>query len=133
MEKKTSILLVDDDLDFLRPIVSWLKSIGYTVAIAVNETDCLQRIKGSSSPDIIFLDIDVPDIGGLVVLEKIRAFNKAVPVIIMIKESRDENRYVRARDLGISGFFSKDSTFDEFVKMLEKILQLYKLYRPYVA
>lgn len=131
MEKKVNILLVDDELEFLRPVVTWLKSIGYTVLIATNGQEAIQRVQSTSVPDIIFLDIDLPGVSGLEVLEKIREFNRQLPVILMIKESKDENRYVRARELGISGFFAKDSTFDEFVKMLEKTLQVHKLYRPY--
>ncbi|MFH1691327.1 MAG: response regulator [Candidatus Omnitrophota bacterium] len=131
MEKKANVLLVDDELDFLRTIVTWLKSIGYTVSIALSGEDALQRLKGSNLPDIIFLDIDMPEMSGLETLGKIREFNKELPILMMIKDSKEEKRFVAARNLGISGFFAKNETFDEFVKILEKTLQVHRQYRPY--
>lgn len=131
MEKKASVLLVDDELEFLRPIVTWLKSIGYMVSIALNGKDAIQLIKGSSPPDILFLDMDMPEMSGPEVLEKIREFNKELPILLMVENSNDEKRFVRARDFGISGFFAKKETFDEFVKILEKTLQVHRQYRPY--
>lgn len=131
MEKKASVLLVDDELEFLRTVVPWLKSIGYTVSIALNGEDALLRVKSSSPPDILFLDIDMPGMSGLEVLEKVREFNKELPILIMIEESKDEKRFVSARNFGISGFLAKNETFDEFVKILEKTLQVHKQYRPY--
>ncbi len=133
MEKKANVLLVDDELDFLRPIVAWLKSIGYTVSLALNGKDAVQLVKGSNQYSILFLDMDMPDMSGLEVLEKIREFNREMPILLMVQNSKDEKRFVRARDFGISGFFEKSATFDEFVKMLEKTLQVHKQYRPYSA
>lgn len=133
MEKKASILLVDDEVDFLRSIVKWLKSIGYTVSIALNGKDAIQLIKGANAVNILFLDMDMPEMSGLEVLEKIREFNKELPILLMVDNSSDEKRFVRARDFGISGFFDKSETFDEFVEVLEKTLQLHRQYRPYSA
>lgn len=132
-EKKVSILLVDDEIDFMRPIVAWLKSIGYVVSIALNGKDAIHLIKGGNVPAILFLDMDMPEMGGLEVLKEIRAFNKELPILLMVENSKDEQRFVRARDFGISGFFDKSETFDKFVEVLEKTIQLHRQYRPYSA
>ena len=82
MDKKIGVLLVDDEADFSDPLAYFFESNGYSVSKASSGKEALRAIK-QGPPDIIFLDIILPDIDGIALLKKIREFNNTVPIIIM--------------------------------------------------
>ena len=121
MNKEIRILLVDDESDFTESMSFWFKSKGYSVTSVSNGKDALKTIK-ENPPDIVFLDIIMPNIDGLAVLKMIREFNKTLPVIMMsayLQGSEGE----REEDLrGSSGVFYKDEGFSKALALLESAL-----------
>ena len=81
-QKSSSILLVDDEPDIVLMLQDFLKEEGYQIDIATTGADALERVK-SFNHDAVLLDIRLPDIDGLLVLEGIRACAPGLPIIIL--------------------------------------------------
>jgi DNA-binding response OmpR family regulator len=125
MDKRISVLLVDDQTDFTEPIAFWLKSRGYQVATAQNGKEALEQVKGGH-PDIVFLDINMPGMDGIETLKNIRASDKELPVIMVTAAYGSEEKMAKAKELGIAGFFAKNYTFDQLVQMIQVTLRTHK-------
>lgn len=125
MDKPINILLADDEESFTEPIAFWLKSRGYVVSIVRNGKEAIQKVK-EDPPDILFLDINMPVMNGLQTLENIRHFNQDLPVVMVTSAYSDENNVTHAKELGISGFFAKNRSFDEMVQMIRMTLVTHK-------
>lgn len=126
---RIKVLLVDDENDFVEPIAFWLKSRGYTVSTSRNGRDAIAQVK-SDAPDVVFMDINMPVMDGLQALEEIRIFNKDLPVIMVTAAFSSEPKITRAKELGISGFFAKNYTFDQLVQMIQVTLRTHKGLQP---
>jgi CheY-like chemotaxis protein len=124
MEEKIKVLLVEDEDDFRDLMSFWLKSKGYEVLEAKNGEKGVELVK-EKSPDIVFLDLNMPVMDGSAALKKIREFNKDVPVII-ISAYVDDRRAKEAIESGISGVFYKGKDFQEGLTLLETALRTHK-------
>jgi CheY-like chemotaxis protein len=120
-DKKISVLLVDDEVDFTQSMAFWLQSKGYSVTVANDGQNALKIVK-ESSPDIVFLDLLMPVMDGIETLKKIREFNKEIPVII-ISAYVDDIKTKETITYGISGIFYKGSDFNKGLTLLETALR----------
>jgi DNA-binding response OmpR family regulator len=125
MDKQITVLLVDDETDFTEPIAFWLKSRGYAVMTAINGKDAVDKVK-KEPPDIVFMDINMPILDGLEALKEIREFNQQIPIIMVTAAYGSEEKITRAKELGVSGFFAKNYTFDQLVQMIQMTLRAHK-------
>ena len=82
MERKTEVMVVDDEVDFRKLMKIWLESKGYSVIEAADGPAAISLVK-ERAPDIMFLDLNMPGMGGIEALSHIRKFNNNVPVIII--------------------------------------------------
>ncbi|MEK7849765.1 MAG: response regulator [Candidatus Omnitrophota bacterium] len=128
-DKPISILLVDDETDFSEPIAFWLKSRGYDVKTLQNGKEALNLVR-EDPPDIMFMDINMPVMDGLEALKQIRSFNKDLPIIMVTAAFSSEEKIVKAKELGISGFFAKNYTFDQLIQMIQMTLRTHKKLQP---
>lgn len=99
------ILVVDDDRDICAFLVDRLKGEGFQVEFAINGQEALQAIF-STSFDGILLDIGLPDMSGLAVLEHIRQEHPKLPVI-MITATEAEDRAKSAMERGANAYLLK--------------------------
>jgi CheY-like chemotaxis protein len=125
MAKDIKVLLVDDEVDFTDTMSFWLESKGYSVLVNNDGESAVKTVKGSS-PDIIFLDLNMPNMNGEETLKKIRAFDKELPVIIISAYIDDQKEMAEIRKLGISGVFYKGKDFKEGLELLEVALRSHK-------
>jgi len=126
MAEPIRVLLVDDEPDFHETISFWLKSKGHQVVTAMSGAQALQRVR-SQAADIVFLDVMMPKMDGIETLRQIRAFNKAIPVILVTASHlTDENQYAGARALGISGLFPKGSGLPVLSQVMEVAIRRLK-------
>jgi DNA-binding response OmpR family regulator len=77
----TIILVVDDDVEIQRLLKSFLDKEGYDVKCARTGDEALEQLE--NRPGLVLLDIMMPDMHGLQVLNRIREMSPATPVIIM--------------------------------------------------
>lgn len=127
MIKQLKILLCDDQPDFLEPISFVLKAKGYDVIVANNGEEALEKIE-SENPHIVFLDHKMPHLSGLETLQRIREFDKELPVV-MLTGHPDQESLSEARQLGISGFFPKRGDLEQLGNIIETILRTHKKLR----
>ncbi|MGE5280560.1 MAG: response regulator [Deltaproteobacteria bacterium] len=126
---KVRVLLVDDETDFTEPIAFWLKSRGYDVDTAVNGEEAIQRVRGGR-PDIVFLDINMPVMDGLECLRQLREFDRELPVVMVTAAFGSPDKITRAKELGVSGFFAKNYTFDQLIQMIQVTLRTHRGLKP---
>ncbi len=113
--RMTRILIVDDDRQLLRALQITLQARGYEVATAASGAEAL-RAASSHPPDVVLLDLGLPDLDGLTVVEALRGWTRA-PVVVL--SARDEERAkVRALDLGADDYVTKPFGMDELLARL---------------
>lgn len=107
------ILAVDDEPEILNLFNTFLDFKGYKVRTTTNANDCLKEIM-ADPPELILLDVNMPGIDGLQLLEMIKTdpASKDTPVI-MISARRDEDTIRRAVALGCDNFIVKPFKLQE--------------------
>ena len=108
--KMRSVLIVDDEIGARESLKMILKN-DYEVSLARNAEEAFSKIK-EHSPDVILLDILLPDLDGLKVLERIKQ-NDPDMVVIMITGTETVNTAVEAMKLGAYDYVTKPFDIDE--------------------
>jgi len=87
------ILVVDDNRDAVAVIRLPLESRGFEVDVAFSGKEALKRLEEGSLPDVVLLDIMMPSMSGLEVLEHVRSCARMaeVPVIFVTAKTKDED------------------------------------------
>jgi len=98
------ILLVDDELSIQRTLAPLLRSRGYDVEVAGTGADAL-RLATEHPPDLIVLDLGLPDLEGSEVCRRIRA-TETMPIIILSARGNEADK-VAALDLGADDYVTK--------------------------
>ena len=87
---KIDLLIVDDETDFRESACRYLKRLGFQVDEAEDGEEAL-NITVNRKFDVVILDIHMPGISGIETTQKIRAFNKDIPIIALTAVTIDEN------------------------------------------
>lgn len=105
--KGMHILAVDDDPGSLLLVEQTLQQEGYRVATASNGVEALERI-GAQVPDLVLLDLVMPELDGFAVCERIRSSPRTAYVpVVAITSMEDAESINRVFALGASGFVTK--------------------------
>jgi two-component system response regulator AtoC len=118
---KAKILVVDDEKLLRWSLEQNLSKEGYSVLTAEKGLDGLTLFK-EESPDLILLDIHLPDISGITVLEGIKEINKDA-VVIMITAFGDVQTAVKTIKIGAYDFVEKPFNMDKLKILIEKALE----------
>ncbi|CAN5697881.1 response regulator [soil metagenome] len=111
----TRVLVVDDEPQILRALATNLKARGYEVDLAPTGEDAL-RLAAEHHPDVVVLDLGLPGIDGIEVVQGLRGWT-AVPIIILsVRESEADK--VAALDAGADDFVTKPFGMDELLARL---------------
>jgi two-component system KDP operon response regulator KdpE len=114
------VLVVDDEPPIRKLLRMGLSVHGYQVIEATNGKNALGLLE--KSPDIIILDLGLPDIQGHDLLRMIRGRNEAVPVIVLSSRG-DEAGKVQALDLGADDYVTKPFGMDELLARMRAALR----------
>lgn len=119
--KKTSIFIVDDHplvIDGLKNMLASSETV-HVIGSAMNGHDALTMLS-VCSPDIVFLDINLPDISGIDVCKKIAELYPSVKCIAL--STFNENSYIsRMIEQGAKGYLLKNSGREEILEAIEKV------------
>lgn len=115
------VLLIDDHTLFRSGLAELLARRGIEVCDAVGDGNEASRLAVELEPDVILLDLRMPDVSGLDVLRRLRADKVPAPVVVLTT-SRDERDLVEALRGGASGYLLKDMEPDELVSSLHDIM-----------
>jgi two-component system KDP operon response regulator KdpE len=114
------VLVVDDEPPIRKLLRMGLNAHGYQVMEATNGKNALELL--GKSPDIIILDLGLPDIQGHDLLRMIRGRNEAVPVVVLSSRG-DEAGKVQALDLGADDYVTKPFGMNELVARMRAALR----------
>lgn len=112
---KYQILVVEDDAPVRNLIVTTLKSNEYRYITATTGEGAIMEC-ASHNPDIILLDLGLPDIDGVEVIERIRSWSN-VPIIVLSARSEDTDK-IDALDAGADDYLTKPFSVDELLARL---------------
>lgn len=117
--KARKVLAVDDEEEILRLYNTFLKFNGYDIHTVENAEACIDYLM-QEQVDIILLDVNMPGIDGLRLLEMIRAQPKCKETpIIMISARGDESTVKKAAQIGCDNFIVKPFSLNELVQRIE--------------
>lgn len=115
-----SVLVVDDDVLVRGLVARLLSGIGYEVAEAEDAIAAAQYL-GANTPDLVILDVGLPGIDGLELLERIRRTSD-VPVIVLSGRGQEDDR-VRGLRQGADDYVVKPFLHGELVARVESVLR----------
>jgi DNA-binding response OmpR family regulator len=122
--KRNRILLVEDDKFLRRACEKGLRQQGFDVLTAVDGEQALQMIQ-SDPPELILLDILMPKVTGIEVLQVLRSGEKtrAIPVLILTNSSKETDAR-EIEGLGVSGYYVKANlSLEELGSRVRQLLE----------
>jgi two-component system, OmpR family, KDP operon response regulator KdpE len=120
MARGATILIVDDEPPIRRFLRTSLAAQDYAVVEAANGADAL-RAMASEEPDLVILDLGLPDMNGSEVIRAIRG-TSPVPIIVLSVRN-DERGKVEALDLGADDYVTKPFGMEELVARIRTALR----------
>jgi len=118
--RRRKILVVDDEERMVRFIRLNLEHDGFTVLEAFNGKQALQHLR-DATPDLILLDVMMPDLDGFEVLEMIREMS-SVPVIMLTARGEEDDR-VHGLELGADDYVTKPFSQRELLSRVRAVLR----------
>lgn len=128
--KKGKILIIDDDLSQLELLEIFLTDKGYTVECAPSASEGL-NIKEVFKPDVLILDVHLPDGDGLELLQELREKDKGIKSII-ITAYHDMETTVKAMKIGACEYITKPIDVDELEKAVRRTFELVRSKEPVI-
>jgi DNA-binding response OmpR family regulator len=118
--KKTVVLVVDDDIRMLRMMKRMLELENFQT-ITANSGEAALKVFEKENPDLVLLDIMMPDMNGYTVCQHIREFSE-VP-IIMVTAMGDDKQKVEGLDAGADDYVTKPFSASELAARVRAILR----------
>src|SRR5438552_4653118 len=120
MNRVARILLVDDEVSIQRAVTPLLRSRGYEVDVAGTGADALKSAS-ERPPDLIVLDLGLPDVEGTEVCRRIRE-DSAVPIVVLSARGSEADK-VAALDLGADDYVTKPFGPEELLARIRVALR----------
>jgi two-component system, OmpR family, KDP operon response regulator KdpE len=114
------ILVIDDEAQIRRFLDIGLRAEGYEVMLAANAADGL-ALAATQSPDLVILDIGLPDREGHDVLAELRQWSQAPVLMLSVRDAESEK--VRALDHGANDYVTKPFGIQELMARLRALLR----------
>jgi two-component system KDP operon response regulator KdpE len=116
----TRVLVVDDEPQILRALRINLRVRNYEVDTAATGTEALE-IAGRHPPDLVILDLGLPDLSGLEVIEGLRGWTSA-PIVVLSGRADSADK-VEALDVGADDYVTKPFSMDELLARMRAALR----------
>jgi two-component system KDP operon response regulator KdpE len=118
------ILVVDDESAIRRALRPPLMELGFQVAEATRGEEALQLLRASTF-DAVLLDVNMPGIGGVETLRRIRAFAPRLPILLLTVRDKEEEK-VEALDLGADDYVTKPFSTRELIARVRAAIRRVK-------
>jgi DNA-binding response OmpR family regulator len=115
------VLVVDDEGDFRASVRTCLEREGYAVQEAVDGAEALKRLEAETY-DLALVDLSLPRLPGLRLLEVLRAAGRPAPPTIIVTAFGDWGSYARALELGALTFLSKPLSMADLLREVARAL-----------
>ena len=116
-----TILICEDEELICWALEQHLSSLGYEVVSSDDGLSCVDRLAGRM-PDLIILDLVMPNGGGLSVLEHLRAAPKRPPTLLLTAHAPTHGDVVAAKALGIDAYLTKPFSLEELAVVVRRLL-----------
>jgi CheY-like chemotaxis protein len=116
LRARRSVLVVDDELDLLDPLVSYLAARGFDVAQASDGIDAVAYLY-ARRPDVVLVDLMMPRMNGLELIEQIRSDSR-LATLVVVAMSGKAPMLLRARTAGANDTLCKPIDPDVLVRTL---------------
>lgn len=120
MEIRDKILVVEDDSNIAGFVAAALETNGYNSLVASNGTEAISMIT-SHCPDLVILDLTLPDIDGMEILSRLRRWS-SMPVIVVSARGRERDK-VYALDQGADDYITKPFGSGELLARIRTALR----------
>lgn len=120
MDKDPLILIVDDEPQILRALKTILGSSHFRVISATNGEEAL-ALAATQQPDVIILDLSLPDMDGISVCEQIREWSRTPIIVLSVRDS--EHDKVAALDKGADDYLTKPFNIQELMARIRVALR----------
>ena len=124
---KPLILVVEDDSPVRNLMVTTLKTHDYRFLTAPKGEDAIM-LASSHNPDVIFLDLGLPDMDGVEVIRRIRRWSN-LPIIVISARSEDTDK-IEALDAGADDYLTKPFSVEELLARLRVTLRRLAMMNP---
>lgn len=124
---KQRILIIEDDMHIAEGMKLNLSLQGYDVIIARDGSAGLREWK-EKQPDLIVLDIMLPHIDGLAVLQNIRLVDERIPILIVSAKGAPDDR-IKGLSYGVDDYLAKPFNLEEFLLRIERLMTKASWYR----
>ena len=114
------ILVTEDDTPVRNLIITTLKTHEYRFLTAENGSEAIM-MASSHNPDVIFLDLGLPDMDGIEVIRQIRSWSN-MPIIVISARSDDEDK-IEALDAGADDYLTKPFSVEELLARLRATIR----------
>ncbi len=121
MSHKPHVLVVDDDISHCTIIQALMKGWGFDVTLAHNGLEAVERVKQTPF-DLVLSDVRMSEMDGIAALKAIKAYNPAIPILIMTAYSNVESA-VEAIKSGAYDYLTKPLDFDMLRLTIERVLE----------
>jgi CheY-like chemotaxis protein len=124
--KDIKVMIIDDDTFILNMYKIKFTKEGFDPTLAVNGQEALDVIRGGFIPDVVFVDLIMPIMGGIEFLENIRKENliQNVPIMVLTNQSQVSD-IDTAKNLGVKSYIVKATTIpSEIVDEVKKLFNL---------
>ena len=117
------VLVVDDSVTMVMSLKTTLTMNGFEVEIASNGQAALDKLYSGIKPNLIVTDINMPVMGGLEMIGKVRAIPgfKFIPILTLTTES-DNTKRDEGKRAGATGWIVKPVSGDDLIKVIKKVL-----------
>ncbi|MDD5686486.1 MAG: response regulator transcription factor [Elusimicrobia bacterium] len=119
-ENGIRVLIVDDEKSIRKFLSLSLASCGYLISEAINGREAIEAIS-LFRPDVVVLDLGLPDIDGIKVIEEVRKQNQVPIIILSVRDSQEDK--IKALDKGADDYLTKPFGIEELYSRLKAVLR----------
>lgn len=116
------VLVVDDSSTVRNEVSSFLSSQGIDVDTAVDGVDGLAKIQRDANLKLVLCDVNMPNMDGLTMVEKVKQSGKAISIIMLTTESSPSMKQ-RGKDAGVKGWIVKPFNGAAAIGGIKKLIE----------
>jgi chemosensory pili system protein ChpA (sensor histidine kinase/response regulator) len=124
VETQPTVLIVDDSITVRELLSMTFSKVGYHVEQAKNGKDALERLKAGLPCDLIFCDIEMPEMDGMELLARLQKDEtlRHIPMAMLTSRGADKHRQT-AIQLGAKAYFTKPYLEEELLTASQRLLR----------
>jgi signal transduction histidine kinase len=113
------VVVVDDDVEVLRPLCAYLQSSGYEVVSAQGGVEGLEAIQ-AARPDVVLSDIAMPGVSGIELCRRVQSMELGIPIVLMSGWASEVDP-LQVRDAGAQALLAKPFSMQQVTELLSSV------------